>query len=141
MTIAGFIDPENFEYWTRPRIKGLNVRKDLNDLEYSTLESDPKYSDELREFQNSSLRCTVITNFSSNNVLYDIFYRLNSGSVPLSTQELRQVLNRGEYANYLISITNNTQPIHRVLKLDGPDKRLKDIEIILRVLTICIVSQ
>lgn len=135
LTIAGFIDPDNFEYWNRPRIKGLNVRRDLNGLEYSALESGPKYSDELREFHNSSLRCTVITNFNSNNVLYDIFYRLNSGSVPLSTQELRQVLNRGEYANYLISITNEIQPIHRVLKLDGPDKRLKDIEIILRVLT------
>lgn len=140
LTIAGFIAPGNFEYWNSPKIKNLKVRNDLNGINYSNLESNPSYSDELREFQNSSLRCTVITNFSSNNVLYDIFYRLNSGSVPLSTQELRQVLNRGEFANYLISITNEKQPIHDILKLNGPDKRLKDIEIILRVLAFVIFA-
>ncbi len=133
LTVAGYIDPDGYNYWTRPKLQKLQVRDDLNSLEFHELESNPKYVNELREFQNSSLRCTVITNFTTNNVLYDIFYRLNSGSVPLSTQELRQVLNRGEFANFLISITNEKQPVHDVLKLSGPDKRLKDIEIILRV--------
>lgn len=134
LTVAGYIDPKTYNYWSRPKLQRLQVRDDLNGLGYSELHSDPKFSNELREFQNSSLRCTVITNFNANDVLYDIFYRLNSGSVPLSTQELRQVLNRGEFANYLITITNDKQPVHDVLKLTGPDKRLKDIEIILRVL-------
>lgn len=134
LTIAGYIDHESYQYWVCPTLKSLKVRDDLNGVEYSDLSTKPLFSDELREFQNSSLRCTVITNFTTNDVLYDIFYRLNSGSVPLSTQELRQVLNRGEFANFLISITNEKQPIHDVLKLSGPDKRLKDIEIILRVL-------
>jgi hypothetical protein len=134
LTISGFIDDDSFEYWVRPKLNKLKIRADLNNLSYSDMEADPKYSDELREFQNSSLRCTIITNYSTNDVLYDIFYRVNSGSVPLSTQELRQVLNRGEFANYLIQITDQKQPIHKVLKLQGPDKRLRDIEILLRVI-------
>ena len=135
LTIAGFIDHDTFEYWGNPKLKRLKVRDDLNGIDYESLSTNPSLSDELREFQNSSLRCTVITNFTTNDVLYDIFYRLNSGAVPLSTQELRQVLNRGEFANYLISITNTKQPIHDVLNLSGPDKRLKDIEIILRLIS------
>jgi uncharacterized protein with ParB-like and HNH nuclease domain len=140
LTIAGFIDHPSYEYWVKPKIKGLRIRDDLNGINFNDLETKEGFKNELREFQNSSLRCTVITNYTTNNVLYDIFYRLNSGSVPLSTQELRQVLNRGEFANYLITITNEKQPIHDVLKLDGPDKRLKDIEIVLRVLTFQLFS-
>lgn len=135
LTIAGFMEHNDFEYWNRPVLKGLQVREDLNGRTYDMLKTEPHLSDELREFQNSSLRCTVITNFNHNDVLYDIFYRLNSGSVPLSTQELRQVLNRGEFSNFLIDITNQKQPIHDVLNLDGPDKRLRDIEIMLRLFT------
>ena len=134
LTIAGFISPDDFEYWNRPTLKNLNIRHDLNSKSYDDLSQDPDLADDYREFMNSSLRCTVITNFRSNDVLYDIFYRVNSGSVPLSTQELRQVLNRGEFANYLIDITNDFQPIHKVLNLSGPDKRLRDIEIILRLI-------
>ena len=134
LTIAGFIDHATFNYWNTPKLKKLKVRDDLEGLTYEKLSTEPVYSDEFREFQNSSLRCTVITNFSTTDVLYDIFYRLNSGSVPLATQELRQVLNKGEFANYLIDITNTKQPIHDVLNLKGPDKRLKDIEIILRLI-------
>jgi uncharacterized protein with ParB-like and HNH nuclease domain len=135
LTIAGFIDNATFQYWSNPRMKNLIIKKNLEKVSFEELKNNPDYSDEYREFMNSSLRCTVITNFEKNDVLYDIFYRLNSGSTPLSTQELRQVLNRGEFANYLITITDTLQPIHTVLNLTGPDKRLKDIEIILRLFT------
>ena len=135
LTIAGFIDNATFQYWGNPKMKNLIIKKNLEGVSFEELKSNPDYSDEYREFRNSSLRCTVITNFEKNDVLYDIFYRLNSGSTPLSTQELRQVLNRGDFANYLITVTDEPQPLHKVLNLDGPDKRLKDIEVILRLLT------
>lgn len=132
LTIAGYIQPELYEYWDTPNLSGLKVKSNLNGVKYNDLVNEDKFGDELRQFNNSSLRCTIITNFKENDILYDIFYRLNSGSVPLSTQELRQVLNRGEFANYLISITNSIQPLHKVMKLKEPDNRLRDIEILLR---------
>lgn len=135
LTIAGFIAPEIFGYWDKPKISTLKVKSTLNGLTYDELKNNPKYSAEFRQFNNSALRCTIITNFTQNDVLYDIFYRLNSGSVTLSTQELRQVLNRGEFSNYLIDVTNNVQPIQLIMNLEGPDKRLRDIEVILRCIS------
>jgi hypothetical protein len=135
LTIAGFINPDKYSYWTRDKLIKLKVRSDLIDLSFSELATDPKYVDDHRAFINSDLRCTVISGFSDSNILYDIFYRLNAGSVPLSSQELRQVLNRGPFANYLIETTNTTQPIHDVLGLEEPDRRLKDAEIILRLIS------
>ena len=128
LSIAGFIDHEGFNYWNTPSLKQLNVCKSLNGLSYAEL---PETN--LREFENSSLRCTVITNYSDIQVLYDIFSRLNSGSVALSSQELRQVLNRGDFGDYLIEITNNTNILHNAMGLKEPDTRLRDVEIILRV--------
>lgn len=141
LSIAGFIDPEVFRYWDKDILATLTVKKNLNGVSYEELKSIGKYSDELRQFLNASLRCTIITNFKENDVLYDIFYRLNSGSVSLSTQELRQVLNRGEFANYLIATTNEIQPIHHVMNLREPDKRLRDIEVILRCLSMIMFSE
>lgn len=130
LTIAGFIDNTKYSYWDRSRLKKLDVRKELNGLGYDNINDDVR-----REFDNSSLRCTVITGFTDTQVLYDIFYRLNSGSVSLSTQELRQSLIPGDFANYLLEITNEKQPIHDVMNLDGPDRRFRDIENILRIIS------
>ena len=136
LTIAGFINPEEFGYWdNKGKINKLVVKKHLNGLTFKDLKNNSNFTDELREFFNSALRCTIITNFQANDVLYDIFYRLNSGSVSLSTQELRQVLNRGEFADYLIETTNSLQPIHHVMNLPEPDKRLRDIEVLLRCIS------
>ena len=135
MTIAGFINPLQYKSWDRNKIKGLDVKKDINGLTYQDLKNNIDYKEDYRQFMNADLRCTVISNFDKDDVLYDIFYRLNTGSVALSTQELRQVLNKGSFTNYLFEITNNIQPIHKILGLNGPDNRLRDIEIILRYLS------
>ena len=131
LTLAGFINNQKYSYWDKDKLSSLTVCNKLNGTSYDRLDDDTK-----REFNNASLRCTVITGFSDIQVLYDIFYRLNSGSVSLSTQELRQSLIRGEFADYLIDITNSLQPIHKVMNLDGPDKRLRDIETLLRVFSL-----
>ena len=74
-------------------------------------------------------------------MLFDIFYRLNSGSVPLTTQELRQVLIRGDFSNFLIEktsldpITKQPNNLHKILKLKEPDKRLRDTELLLRLIS------
>ena len=141
LTIAGFIQPEAYKYWDKPVLKGLSVKENLNKINYEQLSTDGTLSNEFRQFLNASLRCTVITNFKENDVLYDIFYRLNSGSVPLSTQELRQSLNRGQFANFLIAVTNENQPIHDVMKLDEPDKRLRDIEVLLRCISMILFAK
>lgn len=136
LTISGFINNEVFKYWTHPKLQKLKVKKELNGRKYSEFDIDEK-----REFGNSSLRCTVITNYKNDDVLYDIFYRLNSGSVALSTQELRNSLNPGEFADFLVEQTNTLQPIHKVMNLKGPDNRFRDIEIILRTMVFSLFAK
>lgn len=133
LTIAGFKDHEKYNYWKSPKLKDLMVLRDLYGYTYSDIASD---SDLLRTFENGSLRCTVINNYKDDQVLYDIFYRLNAGSSPLATQELRQVLNRGKYADFLIEITNEgNNLVQKVMGLDKPDPRLRDVEVILRLMS------
>lgn len=130
LTIAGFIDNNKYQYWDKNKLKKLDVKKELNGLGYCDVDDDIR-----RELDNSSLRCTVITGYNDIQVLYDIFYRLNSGSVSLSTQELRQSLIPGAFADYLLEITNSKQPIHDVMNVEGPDRRFRDIENLLRIMS------
>jgi len=139
LTIAGFMNPK-IQYWERPKLSKLTVRHELNGLTFEQITNDSLYGNEYREFLNADVRCTIISNYESPDILYDIFYRLNTGSVPLSSQELRQVLNKGSFADYLMNITNETQPIHQVLKLDEPDPRLRDVEMILRFMSFTFFS-
>lgn len=132
LAIAGFHDPERYAVWDSPKLRGLTTRPDLNGANFRKMAADDDARGDVRNLMNSDIRCTIISNYESSQVLYDIFYRLNTGSVPLSSQELRQVLNRGDFANYLIATTNEKLPLHDVLNLKGPDARLRDAEILLR---------
>lgn len=131
LTIAGYVNNDKYKYWEAktPLIKGDSR---FCGKSYSDISSNPEIR---RIFENSSLRCTVISNYSSDDELYDIFYRLNAASTPLATQELRQALYRGEFSNYLIRMTDEDNPIRKVMKLSEADKRLRDVEILLRLIS------
>ena len=132
LTIAGFKNPDIYQYWTKKRPKTQRLTSSYNNKTYDDISSD---IDLLRIFENSALRCTVISNYPSDESLYDIFYRLNSGSTPLSSQELRQALNKGHFSEFLISVTDKDNVIRKVLNLNEPDKRLRDVEVLLRCMS------
>lgn len=136
ITIAGFMDPIKYNYWKNNQLSNLKSRADLNGVSYQNFKTTERYSNEYRSFLNSDIRCTIISNYSSIDVLYDVFYRLNTGSVTLSTQELRQVLHKGPFADYLYEITTELQPIHEVIGLTEPDPRLYDMEFLLRFISL-----
>lgn len=138
LTLAGFMNHEKYKYWDTPKLKGLKL---LNQLNGKTFEDFCQEKNLKTEFGNSSLRCSVITNYrtedGNDSVLYDLFYRLNSGSVKLSTQELRQALYRGHFSNWLIEVTSSKTQIHHALSLSDADKRMRDAEMVLRLLAFC----
>ncbi len=133
MTIAGFFLPEYRDYWTAPAFSGLKVLETLNGTAIDEFVAAEAYRHDLRQLVNADIRTTVITGFKDEAVLYDIFYRINTGSVPLSSQELRQVLNRGEFAQYLLETTAQPNSIWATLGIDSPDSRLRDVELLLRL--------
>lgn len=133
MTIAGLYLAEYRQYWNVPQLSGLNILKDLNEVSLDDFLSSSDFGDERRQLGNADIRTTVITGFSGEDVLYDIFYRINTGSVPLSSQELRQVLNRGAFAKFLLEVTTQPNPLWKVLRITDPDPRLRDVELLLRL--------
>lgn len=141
MTIAGLYLPEFRDYWAQPRFSGLSVLTDLNGTLLDAFLVESQHAKERRQLGNADIRTTVITGFTDEDVLYDIFYRINTGSVPLSSQELRQVLNRGEFAKYLLQITGEPNPLWHVLGIDAPDPRLRDVELLLRLIALQRFSQ
>ena len=132
LTIASFKKPEVYQYWTKKCPKTTGLTSSYNQKTYKDIDSNP---DMLRIFENSALRCTVISNYPSDESLYDIFYRLNSGSTPLSSQELRQALNKGPYSQFLISVTDEDNILRQVMTIKEPDKRLRDVEVLLRCMS------
>lgn len=134
LTIAGFIDHEKYKYWDKPVLRDLKLKETLNGMTVELLSQEIN-SDNNRAFQNSDIRCTVVFNQSTDDILYEIFYRLNSGAVPLSMQELRQSLRKGEFSDFLMESTETPGPLHKVLGIDQPDKRLIDAEILLKYIS------
>lgn len=134
LTIAGFHLPEYREYWTQPRLTSLNVLTELNRVTIDDFQSKPEFASERRQLTNADIRTTVLSGFVNENILFDIFYRINTGSVPLSSQELRQALHRGKFSSYLTQITNETNPLWDVLNITAPDPRLRDTELLLRLI-------
>ena len=73
-------------------LTGLRIRKELNGKTYDDLQNDARLSNHFNAFENQPIRTIVIKNWQREEVLYVIFHRLNSETLPLSPQELRQAL-------------------------------------------------
>ena len=134
LTIAGYIDNSTYKYWDKPILRDLKLKPILNNMSIELLSQDLN-KDNYRSFQNSDIRCTVVFNQSTDDILYEIFYRLNSGAVPLSMQELRQSLRKGDFSDFLMNYTEKIGPLHAVLGIEQPDKRLIDAEILLKFIS------
>lgn len=132
LSIAGFKNPAKFQYWSKKVPKTSGLKSKYDGITFSDISND---NDALRNFENSALRCTVISNYTKEDDLYDIFYRLNAGSTPLSSQELRQALNKGPFSNFLIQVTEEDNILRRIMNINEPDKRLRDIEVLVRCMS------
>jgi hypothetical protein len=107
-------------------LRGLDIRTDLNGKNYGALPADDRAS-----FDNSTLRSTVIKNWPNDNFLYTIFYRLNSGSLQLSPQELRKALIGGRLLDAIEAYLETSQSFHAIFG-EGLDRRMRDSELVLR---------
>ena len=111
-------------------LRGLVIRDDLNGLKFYNLRQD--FSDDANFLENAPIRTVVIRNLPTEYFLYVIFDRLNSGSLPLSPQELRRALQPGPFLNYLDEYLKASEPAKEALGLSVPDRRMRDSELVLR---------
>lgn len=129
-TIKEFLDGRFSD--GRPfKLKGLRILTDLEDMNWGDIQAFEDWGDRLR---NEPLRTTVLRGWDNESVLYEIFYRLNSGSVKLSPMELRMSLLPGEFLKFIIAWTEQIGPIHHLLRKRQPDARMSDVELAIRFL-------
>lgn len=108
------------------RLSGLKVFKELNRMRFSELSE--AHQDKVRYCK---LRTITFRRESDPNLKFEIFERLNSGSVSLNDQELRNCIYRGTYNTLLRELATEPDFVF-LMGLSKPDKRMKDVELVLR---------
>jgi Protein of unknown function DUF262 len=107
-------------------LRSLRIRDDLNSKRFHQLGVA-----EQRLIKSRSIRCIVILKDSDPDIRFDVFDRLNSNSVRLKPQELRNSLYRGKL-NDLIRDLSENEIFKGVRGVKDVDKRMQDCEMILR---------
>jgi hypothetical protein len=114
------------------RLQGLDIREDLNRYTYERLERDPTTSDVLTAFHNHTIRTVVIRSWPNIGFLHTVFLRLNTGSLKLSAQELRQAMFPGGFSDFADDAAVNSVALKALLDLKHPDYRMRDVELLVR---------
>ena len=113
-------------------LSSLSIRTDLNGVTFEQLSSDILREQDFNALQNATIRTAVIRNWGDENFLYTVFLRLNTGSVPLSPQELRQALHPGEFVKYVDQYSRDSELLHSVMGIKRADPRMRDAELVIR---------
>ncbi len=112
------------------KLTGLEILNELSREQFSTLNPKAK-----RMVKNGIMRVIVIKSDSHPEIKYDIFQRLNRGSVKLNEQELRNCMYRGKFCDILKELRTYT-PFLESIGLKEPHNRFDDSELILRFFAI-----
>ncbi|MBA7479431.1 hypothetical protein ES707_14865 [subsurface metagenome] len=113
-------------------LSGLSIRTDLNGTDYEQLSTDFMREQDHNALENSTIRTAVIRNWGDETFLYTVFLRLNTGSVPLSPQELRQALHPGEFVKFIDEYSRDSELLHSVMGIKNADPRMRDAELVIR---------
>lgn len=114
------------------RLGALTVLKDLKGYTISDLED--KRAQLFDSFENHTIRTVVVRNWETDEFLYTLFLRLNTGSVPLSAQELRQALVPGPFVDFVDAASGDSAGLRNLLGNTAPDRRMVDAELLVRYL-------
>lgn len=104
-----------------------NVTNRLDGLTEMTLNEDDRNT-----FGLKTVRCIFIKQHApdDDSSMYEIFYRLNTGGINLTPQEIRSSLYHSEFYQMLARL--NLDDRWRRLTSPEPDTRMRDLEILLR---------
>lgn len=114
-------------------LKGLRCLELLNDFYYQDL---PPFLN--RRLEERTIKCLRIDSTLDSNVKIDIFERLNSGSVVLEAQELRNAVCMGPFNDLCKSLSQNIN-FKKLLQINEKNeranskvKKMEDVELVLR---------
>lgn len=107
-------------------LKGLKVVEELNKKKFFELPLKTQ-----RQIYNRTIRCIVLLQESHPDLKFDIFERLNTGSVSLNAQELRNCIYRGPFNDLVKQLVKHSTWL-KALGAKNPHKRMLDREMIVR---------
>ena len=113
-------------------LSGLEVRSDLNGKSLKSMRLESALTEHVSWYENQTIRTVIVRNWKQEEFLYRVFLRLNMGTLPLSSQELRQALHPGPFVDFADEQSSASEAIQRALHLEKPDFRMRDIEILVR---------
>ena len=108
------------------KLRDLEVLKDLNGKAFFQI--PPPFG---RKIKTYTLRCVIVTNDSDPEIRFEVFERLNTNTMPLNPQELRNSISRGALIDLLSELANDESWL-KILNRTKPDTRMRDEELILR---------
>jgi hypothetical protein len=132
LTIRRFFSEKTDDEFTPLRLVGLEILTNLNGKTYKKLKEDADFLDDINQLENQSIRTTIIKNWPNESFLFTVFLRLNTGSIKLSPQELRQALHPGKFIDFADEFSIESEGIRAMLNLKKPDYRMRDVEIVIR---------
>ncbi|QWU35636.1 DUF262 domain-containing protein [Serratia ureilytica] len=135
LTIRQFAASNSDNDYIQLKLHGLDIRKDLVGKSLETMKQDVLYFDDVSSFENQPIRTVVIRNWPNEEFLYHVFLRLNTGSVQLAPQELRQALHPGPFVSFIDNTSAENISLKEILKIDVPDFRMRDNELLLRYIS------
>lgn len=112
-------------------LQGLEVLSDLNGVKYSGL---PAFL--IRRLEERTIRCLRIDSTLDGQVKYDIFERLNSGSVMLEPQELRNATCRGPFRKLIKELVDFKPFVSSIALTKTKKEKMEDEELVLRFFAI-----
>ncbi len=131
LTIMQFYMDNEEEGFKKLKLKGLEILSELNDKGYENLQ-EVELDNFLNALDNQSIRTVVIKNWPNEQFLYTVFLRLNTGSLKLSPQELRQALHPGDFIDFADEFAISSESIKEMLGISRPDYRMRDVELVIR---------
>lgn len=108
-------------------LSGLRIRPDLNNKRYSDLSRVDKSTIAKRP-----IRCIVVLNESDSTLKFEVFERLNTGSLSLTDQEVRNCIFRGGYNTLIKRLATNPLFQEMISLPDVSRNTMKDAELVLR---------
>jgi hypothetical protein len=112
------------------RLTGLDILRELNHLTWSQVQTD--HPEIAAKFENHTIRTVFLSKWGSDDLLLSLFLRLNTGSVVLSPQELRQALIPGDFVDWIDLRSGESPGMRSLLGNTQPDRRMIDAELLLR---------
>ena len=132
ISLRQFFSDEQDTVFPPLKLSKLNSLNTLNGMSFRDLKMSHDLNDYTLALENQPIRTIVIKNWPNEEFLYNVFLRLNTGSLPLAPQELRQALHPGKFIDFTDDYSVQSSAIKKILNITKPDYRMRDVELVIR---------